>query len=117
MIHQMKLRNDPFQMIKKGQKTIEMRLYDEKRKLVQVGDNISFTNIESGETLLTKVKNLYIYPSFQELYQNFDPKVLGYEDGEEAHPEDMEQYYPKAKIKKYGVVGIEVKMIKGECKS
>ena len=61
MMHQMKLQNDPFQMIKKGQKTIEMRLYDEKRKLVQVGDNISFTNIESGETLLTKVKNWIVY--------------------------------------------------------
>lgn len=70
MMHQMKLQNDPFQMIKKGQKTIEMRLYDEKRKLVQVGDNISFTNIESGETLLTKVKNWIVNIFLDNFYKD-----------------------------------------------
>ena len=42
MIHQMKLFNGPFQIIKSGSKTIEMRLNDEKRKLINVNDIIEF---------------------------------------------------------------------------
>ncbi len=37
-MHQMKLQNSPFQKIQKGMKTIELRLYDEKRQKVKVGD-------------------------------------------------------------------------------
>lgn len=33
MKHQMKLNNEPFESIKNGTKTIELRLYDEKRRL------------------------------------------------------------------------------------
>jgi len=35
MIHQMTLYNGPFEAIQSGKKTIEMRLYDEKRKKLQ----------------------------------------------------------------------------------
>ena len=34
MKHEMKLNNGPFEQIKNGTKTIELRLYDEKRKLL-----------------------------------------------------------------------------------
>ena len=34
MIYEMKLRNSPFTKIKNGNKTIELRLYDEKRKKI-----------------------------------------------------------------------------------
>ena len=51
MDHQMKLNPVPFENIKIGSKDIEMRLNDEKRKLVKVGDYIRFTNIETGEIL------------------------------------------------------------------
>lgn len=40
MIHYMKLYNEPFQMIKKGEKTIELRLNDEKRRKLKKGDTI-----------------------------------------------------------------------------
>lgn len=39
-IYKMKLNSEPFDMIKQGQKTIELRLKDEKRRQVQVGDQI-----------------------------------------------------------------------------
>ena len=42
MIHQMSLRPHPFEKIKLGEKTIELRLYDEKRKEIKVGDTIEF---------------------------------------------------------------------------
>lgn len=47
MIHYMKLQNNPFIKIKNKTKTIEMRLNDEKRKKINIGDNIEFTNIKT----------------------------------------------------------------------
>ena len=38
----MNLHKAPFQMIKSGAKTIELRLYDEKRKKIKAGDIIEF---------------------------------------------------------------------------
>ena len=44
MTHQMQLQPEPFSMIKSGVKTIELRLYDEKRRKIRIGDEILFTN-------------------------------------------------------------------------
>lgn len=38
MKYEMKLNNEPFNSIKSGMKTIEMRLNDEKRQKLNVGD-------------------------------------------------------------------------------
>ena len=111
MKHEMKLNNEPFNRIKGGYKTIELRLNDEKRQLVKIGDLIEFTNRETGEILLTKVNNLYHYPSFEELYKKFDKISLGYNEEDEANPEDMSKYYSKEEQEKYGVLGIGIELI------
>lgn len=108
-IHEMKLNNAPWIAIKKNKKSIELRLNDEKRKKINVGDSIIFTNVETGKKLKRKVKRLHPYPNFQELYQNFSKKKLGYSKKEEANYQDMEKHYSKEDIKKYGVLGIELK--------
>lgn len=43
-MHQMRLHPEPFEKIKNGTKIIEMRLNDEKRQKVQIGDKIEFEN-------------------------------------------------------------------------
>jgi ASC-1-like (ASCH) protein len=43
MLHQMKLQPNPFEQIKNGSKTLELRLNDEKRQLIKVGDEIEFS--------------------------------------------------------------------------
>ena len=48
MTHNMQLKPEPFAMIKDGTKTIELRLYDEKRRNIKVGDRIVFTDTVSG---------------------------------------------------------------------
>ena len=111
MLHEMKLQDDPFKKISDGTKTIEMRLYDEKRKKVKVGDLIEFTNVLNNEKLITRVINLYIYKDFDELYKNDDKVSIGYNEGEEASPSDMSMYYSDEDIEKYGVVGIKIKKI------
>ena len=105
----MKLQNEPFQLIKSKNKTIEMRLCDEKRLRIRVGDKIIFTNIDTGEKIEVVVIGLHIFASFEELYKHFDKKALGYKKDEKANFKDMEKYYSKEEQSKYGVVGIEIK--------
>lgn len=108
MKHQMKLNKDPFSSMKKGLKKIEMRLNDEKRSLIKIGDEIEFTNRETGEKLLTRVVNLTVFKDFEELYSHFDKSILGYEKEEVAHFTDMSQYYPQDEIDHNGVLAIEI---------
>ena len=111
MKYQMKLNNSPFTSIKNGTKTIELRLNDEKRQLLQVKDLIEFTNRETSEKILVEIVNLYNYPSFTELYKHFNKVLLGYKEEDIADPKDMEEYYSKEEQEKYGVLGIEIKTI------
>ena len=37
---------------------------------------------------------------------------MGYNENEIANPKDMEQYYSKEEQDKYGVLGIEIKVVK-----
>lgn len=108
-IHEMKLNKESWQSIKKNKKTVELRLNDEKRQKINVGDNILFTNIESGKKIKRKVRRLHPYPNFEELYAHFPKKKLGYAKKEDASFKDMEKYYSKENIQKYGVLGIELK--------
>ena len=110
MTHQMKLQPKPFEAIKSGRKTIEMRLNDEKRSLVKIGDSIEFTNIESNEKMLCKVQNIYRYKDFNELFKHHDKISLGYEEDEEPNPRDLLKYYSEEKILQYGVLGIEIEV-------
>jgi len=111
MIHTLRLDNKYFNLIKKGTKTIEMRLYDEKRRLINKNDKIEFINRETGEKLITQVVNLHIYNSFEKLYNKFDNISLGYYEYEIKNSKDMEKYYSKKEQDKYGVVGIELKLV------
>ena len=108
----MKLQPQPFEAVKSGRKDIEMRLYDEKRKQIKKDDLIEFTNEKTNEKILCKVTNLHIFSSFKQLYTHFDKKRLGYQENETAKPSDMEKYYPKSEQSKFGVVDIEIKLVK-----
>ena len=110
-IHELRLNNEPFDLIKSGSKTIEMRLYDEKRMLIKENDIIEFTNRVTGEKIRTKVISMNVFNNFKELYDNFDKICLGYKENDIKDYRDMEKYYSKEKQCKYGVVGIEIKLI------
>lgn len=108
--HNMKLQPSPFEMIKSGKKTIELRLYDEKRQLIKPGDAIIFTNVSTGEELKKNVLRLHLFESFAELYNSLPLLKCGYteDDVEHADPADMEQYYSREEQAKCGVVAIEL---------
>ena len=108
-MHEMRLHNEPFVLIKNGTKTIELRLNDEKRRQIKVGDIITFTNRSNNEQISTVVINLHKYDSFEELYKHFDKVEMGYAEDEPAESKDMEVYYSKEEQDKYGVLGIEIR--------
>ena len=106
----MNLAPAPFKAITEGRKTIEMRLYDERRVNIKVGDEIEFENIETFDKITCRVVSLARFRDFFELYSHFDKTVLGYCENEIANPEDMFQYYSPDKIAEYGVLAIEIKL-------
>lgn len=106
MIYRMKLQNEPFKQIKKEIKKIEIRLNDEKRKIFEINDYIEFTNITTLEIMFVKITNLYHFESFEKLFNNFDNSILGC-----GSYEEMYKYYSKEEEKKYGVLGIEIKVL------
>ena len=111
MMHEMKLKNEPFMKILKGTKRIELRLFDEKRRKLKIGDFINFMNVETDEIITTKILDLKVYDNFKELYKNYDKKDLGYKEDEEASYQDMENFYSIEEQNKYKVVAIEIEKI------
>lgn len=111
-IYYFRLNEEPFESIKSGAKTIEMRLNDEKRQLLCCGDQIIFVKRDDEKMqIATRVIGLHKFKNFEELYGHFDKKVLGYKENETAKPSDMSKYYDKDEIDKFGVLGIEIKLI------
>lgn len=108
MIHEMKLNESPFERIKNGTKTIEFRLYDEKRKKVKIGDKIEFSKLpDLQEKIVAQVIDIYKDKSFKNLFNRI------YTDKKEAErkAESMYQYYSKEQEEKYGVVGIKINLL------
>lgn len=112
MIHNMKLYQEPFEKIANGSKTVELRLNDEKRQKINEGDIIEFHNYnDESNVVKVIVKALHRYPDFYQLYKDFEKTSMGYNENEIADPVDMEEYYSKENIEKYGALGIEVELI------
>lgn len=111
MIHEMRLNNEPFNKIKEGTKTVELRLLDEKRKTLRVGDKTIFTNRTNNEKIDVLVTNLFKADSFEPIYEKYSKVAMGYNEEDEAKPEDMEEYYSKEEIKKYGCIAIEIEKV------
>ena len=112
--HVMNSTTAPMQEIRTGNKTIELRLNDEKRKKISVGDTIKFINKkDSNDTMRVKVVDLFLFSSFAELYDNLPLLNCGYNEDNinTASPDDMEMYYSREKQNKYGVVGIEISLL------
>ena len=113
MTHYMNLASEPFEQISSGAKTIELRLYDEKRQAVSAGDTIIFANLADNHQVTAKVLRVHIFDSFAELYNNLPLSKCGYAEHElnTASPDDMLAYYSKEKQERYKVVGIEIELI------
>ncbi len=111
MIYEMNLCSEPYQMIKSGQKTVEMRLFDERRKGLQKGDHIIFHCPDYQEDLKVEVMEIKTYRDFEELYAHYSSREIGYRYNEKPDPKDMLQYYSEQKISQYGVMAIRIRLL------
>ena len=105
--HQLKLATEPFNAITSGNKTIESRLYDEKRQKIQLGDEIVFTNRDNpSQTTTVKVVGLLRYATFHDLFSHNNLRKFGGESIEWLENQ-ISEFYSIEDQRLYGVVGIE----------
>jgi ASC-1-like (ASCH) protein len=108
----MKLHPEPHEKIKQGVKSLELRLYDEKRKEIEIGDKIIFLKEpDYNESITTKVTGLVRYASFSDLLDDFAPdNYLGNINKTEALVEIL-RFYSEEDQAKNGVLGIRIKVM------
>ena len=110
-VHQLQLTAIPFGAIVSGAKTIESRLYDEKRQTIQLGDTIIFTNRENADqTILVKVIGLLRYETFHDLFTHNNPVKFGGESVEWLENQ-INEFYSIDDQRKDGIIGIEFELI------
>lgn len=70
MNHMMTLFDEYYDMLKSGAKTIEYRLFDEKRKTIKKGDLIAFRKTSDQNAVIwVRVVELKVYQNLLEMYQ------------------------------------------------
>lgn len=114
MIHAMKLLKDSFEKIKLGKRTVEIRLFDEKRKILRVGDIIEFSKLPSlHEKLQVKILELVYYDTFEDMVKYLGMEPLGHNKdfSIEKFLESMYNIYFKEEEKEFGVLAIRLKTI------
>ena len=107
----MNLQPKYFDFIKDGTKRIELRLYDEKRQSIQLGDIIEFAKSDD-EKFKAEVIGLLRYDSFANLFEDFDISILA--DVSMTKQELLEvlgEFYSEEKQAEFGVIGIRIKLI------
>ena len=103
--HTMSLKEKYFNLIFKGEKNVELRLFDEKRKQINVGDTITFIKSGSDARFDIRVVGLVRAANFERLFDIVNPKKCGFANIDEAI-QTMEQFYDKEAQRKNGVIGI-----------
>ena len=113
-MHEMKLRPKYYDFILNGTKRIEIRLNDEKRQKISLGDKIRFHKEPSAleEYFDTKVIGLLRYNTFEELFKDHDITLLADKSlTKEELLKVLEEFYPKEEQAKYGVLGIRIELL------
>ena len=110
----MKLQKDFFEKIESGEQTIEIRLFDEKRKALRVGDIIEFSKLPSlHKKIQVKILELLHYESFENLIKDFGMKFFGYNQEFliDSFLKNLYNIYTKDDEKQFGVLGIKLKVL------
>jgi len=107
----MQLQDKPFRQIKSGEKDIELRIFDEKRKKLNIGDDIVFRYVNTRETATCQIIDLVHRDTFSEIIDNGTKKVRsGFKENDDIDSL-MSMYYSRDETTKPGVVGIVLKVM------
>lgn len=109
--HTLQLNAEPYNAIISGKKTIESRLYDEKRRLIKIGDHITFINKDDPRKFIeVKVTQLHKHRSFEEMFNAHDVQKFGRENAV-LLVNQINQFYTREQQDIYGVLGIEFRLV------
>ena len=112
MIHEMKLNDNAFNNIKSGVKKFELRLYDDKRKNINLGDTIIFHNLNNlSDTISVNVLALLRYPTFADFFKDINYRLCGTENSLDEIIERVHTFYTIEQEKKHGILAIKVELI------
>ena len=88
---------------------MEVRLFDEKRRTIAVGDCILFCERETGRELAARVTALYPFSTFKEAFLALSPVKMGF--SADADGNEMCAYYSSEEEAKWGVLVIEIALL------
>ena len=103
-----------FDKIVNGSKTIELRLNDERRRNIKIGDYVILNNLDENADLrkcVVQVIALHKFDNFVTLYRALDMTKCGYSQTDVPNPDDMLIYYSAERQAECGVVGIEFNLL------
>lgn len=107
------LHEDVFEIVKNGTKDIEVRINDEKRRKLKIGDTLIFLKRPlENEQIKATVTNLEYYANFEELINHCEMKRI-YLEGytREMYLKEMARFYTEEEQKENGVVAIYFKKV------
>ena len=112
-VHEMHLADEPFDMIVSGKKTVEVRLNDEKRRGISMGDIVIFYRKSClSDMCAVTVVGLRDYKNFSELFSTERLADTGcIEMTAEQAAQSMYKYYSPEQEERDGVLAIEIKLI------
>ena len=113
MKHNMKLQPKYYDYILNGTKRIELRLFDEKRQNIKIGDTIQFLKEpDLIDSFIVRVTDLLRYNTFKELINDYDISILSDKSMTKEELLDiLEEFYPLDKQHEYGILGIKFEVM------
>jgi len=100
-----------YNMIKNGTKDIELRLMDNKRRKIKIGDMFLIYNAnKTNDYIKCRVLNLHTAKNFSELLNTIELKRTGATNVDEMINK-IQEIYPLSKQNELGVVGIELQVL------
>ena len=99
-------KKEPFENMKLGNKKMEIRLFDEKRQKIRIGDIIKVISEEDEEDYLyINVIGLSRFLNLNDLYEVFGDQIKNYEK------KILSKVYPEEKVNYYGILVIHFETI------
>ena len=108
--HSMSLESPHFNNVVSKKKKYEIRIFDEKRQTLRLGDQIEFTKKDGTETVTRNITQLMLFDSFYEAlhtlsdYKDALPDVNTIDEGVELY----EKIPYKSSAETYGIVVIKL---------
>ena len=110
------LHSDVFDIVSNGNKDIEVRLYDEKRSKLCIGDTLIFLRRpDEIDSIKARVVDLVRFNNFSEVVDSYDMKRI-YLDGysKEMYLNEMRRFYTEEDELKYGALAIIFEVINND---